>query len=395
MFGEFSPKLRQVGFPTNIQNVDAPASGVASTSNNGGLTVKARTGGQSGTTGIAVGGTLILSGGIPGASGNGAGGGVTINGTVGNGAGQGGSFAVTCGNGGPSGGGGSITMNAGNAGATGNTGGNINITAGSAVTGAQAGNLTVQAGNSGSANGVPGGNAILLGGIGSGSNTMGGEARVLGGDSQGAGGDAGTVLIKGGTVFTSGNGGTITITGSNGVGTNKTGGNININIGGGTGSGTDGAVIIASTATPISATKAVVQINNQTAATSGIKFQEFLTDTAPGTVRGSITYNGTVVVYNTSSDIRLKQNISASSSAGTLIDSIQIRSFDWKETGTHTDFGVIAQELITVFPDAVSSGDNDPTTITDVWGVDSSTLVWALIKEIQDLRVRVAQLENT
>ena len=77
-------------------------------------------------------------------------------------------------------------------------------------------------------------------------------------------------------------------------------------------------------------------------------------------------------------------------SASTTIDNIKVRQFDWKIDGTHQDYGMIAQELVTVVPEAVSSGEKS----TDMMGVDYSKLVPLLVKEIQELRQRVAQLEE-
>jgi hypothetical protein len=77
-------------------------------------------------------------------------------------------------------------------------------------------------------------------------------------------------------------------------------------------------------------------------------------------------------------------------SASEDIDAIQVRSFDWKVGGEHQKYGMIAQELLKVAPDAVSQGENPD----DMMGVDYSKLVPMLIKEIQSLRNRVAQLEE-
>ena len=106
---------------------------------------------------------------------------------------------------------------------------------------------------------------------------------------------------------------------------------------------------------------------------------------------GTITQNGTTGInYNTSSDERLKENITDSTDAGSKVDAIQIRQFDWKADGSHQDYGVIAQELATVAPEAV----HQPEDSEDMMGVDYSKLVPMLIKEVQTLRNRVAQLEN-
>jgi hypothetical protein len=106
---------------------------------------------------------------------------------------------------------------------------------------------------------------------------------------------------------------------------------------------------------------------------------------------GSITQSGTTaVLYNTTSDQRLKDNIVDAPSASDDIDAIQVRSFDWKADGSHQKYGMVAQELQSVAPEAVS-GDADSD---DMMGVDYSKLVPMLVKEIQSLRARVAQLEG-
>jgi hypothetical protein len=122
------------------------------------------------------------------------------------------------------------------------------------------------------------------------------------------------------------------------------------------------------------------------------------------TTRGYIWYNrsSNVVTYNTTSDQRLKENIVDAPSALAKIESVKVRSFDWKENGYHCDFGVIAQELAEVASEAVAVGvDNEDGTVKHPWGVDTSTLVPALIKAIQeqqaiinDLKARIETLEG-
>ena len=106
------------------------------------------------------------------------------------------------------------------------------------------------------------------------------------------------------------------------------------------------------------------------------------------TLVGSITINASSTSYNTSSDVRLKENI-VDAPAGN-IDAIRVRSFDWKADGLHQTYGMVAQELVDVAPEAVSQGETED----DTWGVDYSKLVPMLVKEIQDLRKRVADLEG-
>ena len=105
---------------------------------------------------------------------------------------------------------------------------------------------------------------------------------------------------------------------------------------------------------------------------------------------GSITSTSSATAYNTSSDQRLKDNIVDAPSASDDIDAIQVRSFDWKADGSHQKYGMVAQELQTVAPEAVSAPENPE----EMMGVDYSKLVPMLVKEIQSLRARVAQLES-
>ena len=129
-------------------------------------------------------------------------------------------------------------------------------------------------------------------------------------------------------------------------------------------------------------------ITLNTSTTSG---GEYITFRINGTQVGSITSSGgNATDYNTSSDQRLKDNIADADDAGSKVDAIQVRKFDWKADGSHQDYGMIAQELQTVAPEAVS-GDADSE---EMMGVDYSKLVPMLIKEIQSLRNRVAQLEE-
>ena len=110
-----------------------------------------------------------------------------------------------------------------------------------------------------------------------------------------------------------------------------------------------------------------------------------------GSAIGSITQSGTTaVLYNVTSDQRLKENVQDADSASSLIDSLQVRKFDWKADGNHQRYGFVAQELVTVAPEAVHA----PADPDEMMAVDYSKLVPMLVKEVQSLRARVAQLES-
>jgi hypothetical protein len=105
---------------------------------------------------------------------------------------------------------------------------------------------------------------------------------------------------------------------------------------------------------------------------------------------GSITTDGSTTSYNTSSDARLKDNVADADDAANLIDALQVRKFDWKVNGKHQRYGFVAQELVEVAPEAV----HQPEDQDQMMAVDYSKLVPMLVKEIQSLRARVAQLEG-
>jgi len=165
-----------------------------------------------------------------------------------------------------------------------------------------------------------------------------------------------------------------------------------------------GNLLVGTTSTSLPTTDAFVFLNNGefragNDATSGGSNVELNRENSDGdcirfyrasTEVGSISVTTSATAYNTSSDQRLKDNIVDAPSASDDIDAIQVRSFDWKADGSHQKYGMVAQELQSVAPEAVS-GDADSD---DMMGVDYSKLVPMLVKEIQSLRARVAQLEG-
>ncbi len=127
--------------------------------------------------------------------------------------------------------------------------------------------------------------------------------------------------------------------------------------------------------------------NHATGTASGTRYIGFGLATVE---TGSITQNGTTaVLYNTSSDQRLKENIVDAPSAIDSVNAIKIRSFDWKADGSHVDYGYIAQELLEVVPEAVSV----PADPDEMMGVDFGKLTPRLVKAIQELSAQVTTLQ--
>ena len=110
-----------------------------------------------------------------------------------------------------------------------------------------------------------------------------------------------------------------------------------------------------------------------------------------GTGVGSITYTGSGTSYNTTSDERLKENIQPSSKGLADVMKIQVSDYNYKASPERFETGFIAQQLHTVFPNAVTEGGEDPTE--NPWTVDYGRVTPVLVKATQELAEKVAALE--
>lgn len=115
-----------------------------------------------------------------------------------------------------------------------------------------------------------------------------------------------------------------------------------------------------------------------------------------GTNCGGLDVGTNSCSLDTTSDERLKENIRDANDSGEIFDKIKVRQFDWKSDGEHQDYGFIAQELETAYPKAVKVIDDKGEYEDDpLMGVDYAGMVPLLVKEIQELRKRVAELEES
>ena len=164
---------------------------------------------------------------------------------------------------------------------------------------------------------------------------------------------------------------------------------------------------------------------NDTDSGNGSKFISFLSG---GTYRGGITNNANVAVaYNTTSDYRLKENVSYTFDATSRLKQLKPARFNWisDETNTIVD-GFLAHEVSSIVPEAID-GEKDAVedvgTMTDsggnqtenvpknqaddsgnswvktgtkpvLQGIDQSKLVPLLVKTIQELEARITALES-
>ncbi len=138
-----------------------------------------------------------------------------------------------------------------------------------------------------------------------------------------------------------------------------------------------------------------------------------------GSTAGRIEHNGsTTVSYITSSDYRLKENVSYDFDATTRLKQLKPARFNFIEEPNTTIDGFLAHEVSDIVPEAISGekdelqvwkegeelpegvsvGDNkldeNGNIIMQIQGIDQSKLVPLLVKTIQELEARITTLEN-
>lgn len=96
------------------------------------------------------------------------------------------------------------------------------------------------------------------------------------------------------------------------------------------------------------------------------------------------------------SDIRLKKNIENTSvtDALSVINSIKIRQFDWKETNIHQSIGFVADELEKLDPNFSQGGGVTEDGGIDVKSVNSFYLQGYIVKALQELSSQVSDLKQ-
>jgi hypothetical protein len=126
--------------------------------------------------------------------------------------------------------------------------------------------------------------------------------------------------------------------------------------------------------------------NGADATTSLVGFQDF----AQSVTIGGIVRSGTnQVSYLTSSDERLKSAITESERGLDALMAIKVSDYKMGKTASQ---GLLAQDVATVYPEAVHKGGKDPNL--EPWMIDYGRLTPLLIKALQDLAAKVAALES-
>jgi hypothetical protein len=116
----------------------------------------------------------------------------------------------------------------------------------------------------------------------------------------------------------------------------------------------------------------------------------------------TVANNGNVFNTNNSysglSDLKLKENIVDSGSQWSDIKALRIRKYNFKQGETHTQLGVIAQEVELVSPGLVSENvdrDGDGNLLsTTTKSVNYSVLYMKAVKALQEAMERIEALED-
>ncbi len=115
-----------------------------------------------------------------------------------------------------------------------------------------------------------------------------------------------------------------------------------------------------------------------------------------------VPYNGNnQAAWETTSDERIKKNISDNSTGLSEINQIRVRNFEYRTPEEVTELpshaavdsqgiqvGVIAQEIETILPDMVN------VESTGVKAVSTNNLTWYLVNAVQELSAKVEELES-
>jgi hypothetical protein len=111
---------------------------------------------------------------------------------------------------------------------------------------------------------------------------------------------------------------------------------------------------------------------------------------------GQISCNASATFYSTSSDHRLKENVTADWDATTRLKQLNPVRFNFIADADTTVDGFLAHEVQSVVPEAITGTHNevDEDGNPVYQGIDQSKLVPLLVKTIQELEARIEALEN-
>lgn len=157
--------------------------------------------------------------------------------------------------------------------------------------------------------------------------------------------------------------------------------------------GDAGVYVEAGGRTKIAATgQEVMQINRSEADTSSRNIILFYRN---GANVGKITGDGTSVAYVTSSDYRLKENVTAITGATDRLKQLNPVRFNFIADTTKTVDGFLAHEVQSVVPEAITGTHNevDDDGNPVYQGIDQAKIVPLLVATIKELEARITALE--
>jgi hypothetical protein len=125
---------------------------------------------------------------------------------------------------------------------------------------------------------------------------------------------------------------------------------------------------------------------NESTNSSSVNYLYFTKGSGPTNV-GAIYYNGSVMAYQTTSDYRLKENVTPITNALNKINLLKPVAYTWKDNQQSGE-GFLAHELQEHFPDAVSGTKDevDENGKPKYQGMDSSVIIATMVKAIQELK---------
>ena len=106
------------------------------------------------------------------------------------------------------------------------------------------------------------------------------------------------------------------------------------------------------------------------------------------TINGNLTVSGKVAAasFNATSDRRLKTNVKPYDTCNSVLG-LNVYEYDLIATGEHS-IGCMADELMKVCPDIVSSGDDGYLTIQE------TKLAYLLLLEVKKLREELTEMRE-
>jgi hypothetical protein len=129
-------------------------------------------------------------------------------------------------------------------------------------------------------------------------------------------------------------------------------------------------------------------ITNNNELTNGAGYTTYTANQAVDT-SSSVTFNVvTATTFNTTSDIRLKDNIRTFESAMDVVSQLRGVRFAWKETGVET-VGLIAQEVEKVLPELIGTNAD-----TGLKSVSYANMVAVLIEAVKELKAEIEELKK-